>query len=193
MTPHVFPPALRLCSEVSRFGMARVLRRQSIAEHMFYVAHYALDVAQIIGWYKDIGGLLHYAIHHDLDEVITTDIPGPVKRSFGPLNMDYTQRLEKKWFGVSSDEYAVGAEIKAIVKVADRIEEIMYGAVETSLGNRVNGDAIMDKGYDMLAQALVDAVNKIKGSAEALSAIPTIVKDQVSEILTQSLSLPSHG
>ena len=192
MTPHVFPPALRLCSEVSRFGMARVLRRQSIAEHMFYVAHYAMDVAQIIQWHGNRAELLAYAIHHDLDEVITTDIPGPVKRSFGPLNMDYTERLEKKWFGVSSNEYAIDPEIKAIVKVADRIEEIMYGAVETSLGNRVNGDAIMDNGYRMLTRALVK-LNEYVPETEILSGIIESVRDQVSEILTQALSLPNHG
>jgi len=135
-----FAAAFRDLSYVPRWGILRSIRKQNVAEHSYYVALYADQLAALIQWEGDTAALLQYALLHDIDETITGDIPGPVKRAA----FDKTKMWNKirdtmaRRFG-TINVFRLNnplPEIKAIVAVADSIDEISYLIEETVLGNK---------------------------------------------------------
>lgn len=65
---------------VDRFSTCRVIKKESVAEHCFYVAFYSLMIA----WWCDnhtgqanlnVAEILTKALLHDLDEAATGDVP----------------------------------------------------------------------------------------------------------------------
>jgi len=135
-----FAAAFRDLAYVPRWGILRNIRNQSVAEHSYYVALYAEQLAELIMWDGNHVDVVRYALVHDIDETITGDIPGPVKRA--------AFDKEKTWnkirgamaqrFGLRTVRqfHTVNAEVKAIVSVADSIDEIAYLMEETILGNK---------------------------------------------------------
>jgi len=120
----------------------RVNRRQSVAEHSFYVALYAVEIARFIGWEGSYEQLMLHALTHDLDEIVTGDINSPTKRAMSKTakeDLDHWVSLKMRersspngaWFASYQDEQAT-----AIVKLADHIEGLFYLADEHSMGNR---------------------------------------------------------
>src|SRR5690606_20843295 len=89
MFPLHLTDALR-ASDVVRWQIVRVLKGQSVAEHSFNVALIALELADRLK--VDRGEVLHYAILHDLPEVLTGDIPTPTKRVIGKDLLDNFER-----------------------------------------------------------------------------------------------------
>ena len=135
-----FAAAFRDLSHVPRWGILRSIRKQSVAEHSYYVALYAEQLATVIQWDGDIAALLQYALLHDIDETVTGDIPGPVKRAaFDKAKMwDKIRDTMARRFG-TINVFRLNnplPEIKAIVAVADSIDEISYLIEETVLGNK---------------------------------------------------------
>ena len=135
-----FAAAFRDLSYVPRWGILRSIRKQSVAEHSYYVALYADQLATLIQWEGDTAALLQYALLHDIDETITGDIPGPVKRAaFDKTKMwDKIRDTMARRFG-TINVFRLNnplPEIKAIVAVADSIDEISYLVEENILGNR---------------------------------------------------------
>lgn len=194
-----FPVELRHLSDRDRFQVTRMIRRPLVAEHLFYVACYSKTVADLIEWGGPMDILLVYALQHDWDEVVSGDIPGPVKRGFKgtdgqPAENNYVADLVKKIFEPGHEQFlpiGLAFEVKAIVKVADRIDEIFTGAVEWSLGNRVNGQAVLEKGQDMLALAL-DNLRDIPGIKQD-HGITELVAERVNEILTVPFILSNNA
>jgi hypothetical protein len=64
-------------SGVTRWHIVRTVRPQSLAEHTFDVVMIARAVAKIAGY--DDYEIIKAALLHDLDEIITGDIPTPTK------------------------------------------------------------------------------------------------------------------
>jgi putative nucleotidyltransferase with HDIG domain len=118
---------------VPRWGIARTIRTQSVAEHSFYVAIYAEQLGYWLGF--DEGFLAHAALYHDIDECFMSDIPGPVKRNIsdkekmGAYRFSETQRR----FG---PQLILSDEIKSIIKCADLLDECFFLTDEIELGNK---------------------------------------------------------
>lgn len=149
----MFEREYRELSFVRRWGIHRRLLEQSVAEHSYYVALYAMQIAKFIGWPQnysgtvgELGGLLRAALLHDVPEVITGDPAGPVKRQtmammgeraigegvarrFGP---EVAIEIEAANHPTSN----AGKEIKAIVKVADSLDALFHLATEIQMGNQ---------------------------------------------------------
>jgi 5'-deoxynucleotidase YfbR-like HD superfamily hydrolase len=94
----------------------------------------------MIGWDGDYAELMRYALCHDLDETVTGDIPGPAKR----LAWDKGE-AEDALRGIMTDKYgcdvvdarsSAPGSIRAIVSVADSIDEVCYLTEEILSGNR---------------------------------------------------------
>lgn len=107
-----------LLQQVKRYPICYVNRDQSVAEHSYNVLLIAL---WLIEEEKDRdleAEVITYAIHHDIDEIETGDIPSSFKR-----------RLRKECPAVikvlDGDKFVV-PEVRAIVKLADCIEAIYY-------------------------------------------------------------------
>lgn len=126
-------------AHVPRWVIARTHRRQSVAEHSYFVALYARQIAIEIG-YDRLEDLLTYALWHDLSETVTGDIPGPVKRSginAAVLSSAIEPVMEDK-FGegvVSQMRESNSSAIAKIVSVADTVEELCFLHEEQLMGN----------------------------------------------------------
>lgn len=134
-----FSSAWRDMAHVPRWAILRKNRTQSLAEHSYYVSLYALHVAQIIGWRGNYASLLSHALYHDMDETVSGDIPGPYKRTAVDKSKgrDATARVlsERFGYGVVNKVLGVDDEIKAIISVADTIDELCYLIEEVRSGN----------------------------------------------------------
>ena len=98
---------------VKRWTIVETMRPQNLAEHTFNVVAIARAMAKIIG--VDDTNIMKYAFDHDLDEILTGDIPTPAKDMMGTAD---------QYEGKSKDE--CGTTEIAIVRLADIIEAIWY-------------------------------------------------------------------
>lgn len=156
-----FERELRDLAHVPRWSIARKIKTQSVAEHSFYVAVYADQLAKLCGWYDQpehslagVGlvppaypgdlkryGLVVCALWHDVEESFTGDIPGPFKRQVsGDLMQRVTLReAERRFFEYPRPDFSkTGQEMSAIIRVANILDEYFYLLGEKQMGNRAN-------------------------------------------------------
>jgi hypothetical protein len=141
----MFEPERRDLSWVPRWGIVRCNRRQSVADHSYFVTCYGLKIAEMIGW-PDVGDgpdyhggldfqmkydLAVYLLRHDEDEAVSGDIPGPIKR-MGGFDCTKLDSILLDRFGPPPTVHPGTKEIK---KAADLVDECMYLAGEINSGN----------------------------------------------------------
>ena len=131
----MFERELRQLSFVPRWVITRNLRTQSVAEHSFYVAVYAEQLAIWLGYEGDWQALIHAALWHDAEECFTGDIPGPTKRSI--IDSDRCEKFImkglKERFG--NQVFNITEEQRVILKIANLLDEVFYQAGEEEMGN----------------------------------------------------------
>lgn len=120
---------------VKRYHVKRTHRTQSIAEHTFGML---MLVKQVTEGYPEYGGrslatMYEAVLHHDLPELMTGDVPAPIKRvhpELGPLMDSIEQQLVPLYRdpGLTADE-------GALVKWADRMELVLWCLEEVRMGN----------------------------------------------------------
>jgi 5'-deoxynucleotidase YfbR-like HD superfamily hydrolase len=136
-------------SFVPRWAIIRTIRQQSVAEHTFYVALYAEQLARRMEWAGDHAALMRYALYHDVAECFTSDVPGPVKHR--AMDAEKWAGMERagvrERFGKDVEEIIYGAddEIRAIVKVADGLDELGFLQTEAQLGNKAIEEVYYDR------------------------------------------------
>lgn len=134
-----FSPDWRDMAYVPRWAIARRNRHQYLAEHSYFVAVYADQIARLIGWKGDYADLMRHALYHDIDETVTGDIPGPAKRKAWNKMQSELQinpvLADKFGQDVTDARSASSGEIKAIVSAADSIEEMAFISEELISGN----------------------------------------------------------
>ena len=134
----MFERELRTLSFVPRWVITRNIKTQSVAEHSFYVAVYAGQIAEFLNWHEDdpicTVNLLHAALWHDVEECFTGDIPGPTKRDLGWSGRGswLYGEIEKR-FGNEVTE--ITEDARRILKVANLLDEVFYKATEINMGN----------------------------------------------------------
>jgi len=104
---------LMLAQDVKRWVIVRTAKDQSLAEHTFNVVMIARAICKELGVRDD--KVIKYALDHDLDEILTGDIPTPAKDRLG-INTAYD--------GKSFEE--CNGEEKSIVALADIIEAMHF-------------------------------------------------------------------
>lgn len=135
MKPLVKAELFRDAAAVKRYHAKRVLREQSVGAHSFNMM---LLVQQVMpNCRKEV---LLAVMHHDLPELVTGDIPAPIKRAhpmLGPLMDEIEQDLAPLYhdFKLFEDEAAV-------VKWADRMELVLWCLEEYRMGNTYTKDTI---------------------------------------------------
>lgn len=106
----------RVLNHVPRWSTVPVIRRQSVGEHCFLVARYAL---LIMDNYPEAefnkGQVLHLALTHDDLELDIGDLPSPSKKN---------------------TNYDMPTLEHGVVKVADRLEANQYAMEEFTMGNK---------------------------------------------------------
>lgn len=117
------------------------LNQDTIANHSYYVAIYAHQIARLIQWDGHLARLLFMALVHDLDETVTGDIVSPVKRAILDVDRYRTyvgekmqQRMPDIW-----NQTMKGAvqepDAALIIEAADRLDAFLFLLVERRMGN----------------------------------------------------------
>lgn len=169
----MFSRYLRVLAHVPRWVVVPVIRRQTVAEHSFFVAHY---VAELLDHpvFKDKHSdwkyaAMRYAVMHDRSEARMGDFPGPIKRMISdPVQRMRTEQKAEASLGPSPYKDDL---IKRLVKAADTIEEYFYLCSEQQMGSRVV-EVLLFEGMDRMDRALRDIgchdlMDKIIGEAHA--------------------------
>lgn len=139
---------IRDLDHARRWGVARFLNEQSVAEHSYFVVVYSAWIWKAAGFQVDnigLGPLLDYAAFHDVAEQFTTDIPGPVKRALiDPERMKaYEEAGILERYGHFVPTKSPSPLVTAIVKVADLMDECAYLIGEERLGNTTVGQLFL--------------------------------------------------
>lgn len=194
---------------LQRWGIVRLVRPQSVAEHTFLVAHYANDLCVFLGVSTDIHlATLQLALWHDAkDEIFTGDLPGPNKRSLleaiGPdAKKRWSARLAK-WAertfkglyhrsGGHTAHMGTTAEVvELILKTADWLEAAVKMATEAQLGNRCAERHIMPNLNGALATA-VDLIFRLTGEEISSDEVP-LVPNRAEQVYAELESMLRHA
>jgi len=131
------PKHYRSVEDLHRWQIVRLIKEQSVAEHMFQVAHFAHIIATHLGYGEHHKyQLMCMALTHDLAEMETGDIPSPLKKA-GAINREKLEEYEK---GVNSRKFHIASvpenkELEAVLKIADLGEAALKMYTEVIIGN----------------------------------------------------------
>lgn len=136
---------------INRWGLMRNLSYETLSEHCFEVAVMSHVLALIgntkFGKSYDVNKIAVYSLYHDMSEILTGDLPTPVKYYNSEIKDAY-KKIEKNAEGIILDllptdtkkEYETLFELtaseKAIVKSADKICAYIKCMNELSGGNK---------------------------------------------------------
>ena len=146
-------------SDVIRYSGTKVLNKENLAEHSYYVSVLADGIAEDIEQKFDISidryKVLKYALYHDIEEIFTGDLVTPVKYK----SKDPRIKFEEVWNQILKEElqshFSENAHIaemiikahneydekkdevleNQIVKFADILQALSYTMSELHLGN----------------------------------------------------------
>ena len=145
-------------SGVTRWHIVRTVRPQSLAEHTFDVVMIARAIAKIAG--VDDYEIIKAALLHDLDEIITGDIPTPTKQKA----RDNGFEINDLYKSVTGRE--LGPDEATIIHLADKMADLywlwlhalgphsnrVYEEMAEAYNNYVRGESIPDN----IREAAVD-------------------------------------
>ena len=137
---------------ITRWGLMRNTRKENIAEHSLEVAIIAHLLCEIknkrFGGNVDACKAIKLALYHDVPEIITGDLPTPVKYYSPVISEAYKDvekaATEKLLLGIPEDlrdsykeifDDESDPEIRAIVKAADKISALIKCIEERQTGN----------------------------------------------------------
>jgi HD superfamily phosphodiesterase len=146
---------IMLAQDVKRWTIVRTIRDQSLAEHTFNVTMIARAIARKLN--IDDCRIIKYALDHDLDEILTGDIPTPAKARL---------KISTSYDGKSFKE--CDSRESSIVAMADIIEAIAF-ITDNQVGRHAHtvGDYLMDRFQNRcnligaMDPALVEACNSV--------------------------------
>ena len=126
---------------VPRWTIVRTIRKQSVAEHSFYVALWADRIAELMGIHDPEfrHALGRYALVHDMAEIYTGDTPSPFKSHLNRDEVNIVEWLVSTRLFLGIDDYflfVVDHALKQIVKTADFIEALVFLYEEQQMGNK---------------------------------------------------------
>lgn len=164
MTPEELQSVLNLHT-IRRWQIVEMTRDQSVVEHAFRVWALALDLYDHLftvehnSFERDSIGRL--ALLHDIDEVITGDIPSTVKAFLDTLSSGITAKMKET---IMAKHFpTLGASLRGmertfgylIVKIADNVEAMLY--LEQYGREGVNRDKVYDSRLEFINMTLEHA------------------------------------
>ncbi len=137
---------------ISRWALMKNTRTENLAEHSFHVAVLAHALAviarDVFGKEIDPGRAASAALYHDMSEILTGDLPTPIKY-YGSDIKDAYKRIEREASetllsnlteemkkGISDAALEEDTEIKKLVKAADKLDAYIKCREELASGNR---------------------------------------------------------
>ena len=144
----------RNLGRIFRFNAKPRIEEESVAEHSFYVALYAMIIADLEsqrGLRINMERLLRSAILHDLEESMTGDILHGFKYSSPSLSREINRmslmfyknlsshlpkRLARKYMEIRTNAKNPKTIEGKILEAADKLEVLIYALGEISMGNQ---------------------------------------------------------
>lgn len=154
-----------LLPTISRWNIIDMRRKQSVAEHSFGVLIYSMSLYKFMqqetphntfDWFS----LVEWAIDHDMDEIMSGDMPAPMKAAIEAVSPGAVEAASANMMATKLPSYTIRKNASAgsypydIVKIADKLEEVLY--------NKAHGhdwraaDALTD-GLRLLRERLLKA------------------------------------
>lgn len=133
-------------SIVPRWTIVTTIQKQTVADHCFRVARLVERMATEFGLSATIRQTaVELALHHDDDEHVTGDIPSIAKKYLDKdaLHRDFPSRTH------------LDAVVRDVIKVADKVEAIIFLRTEKALGNQT-----VDKVLRHVCESLYDYCQK---------------------------------
>lgn len=148
---HHFYAMLSRMKNIYRWGLMRNTKQENLSEHSLEVAFVAHALAVIKN--RRLGGNINpnevatAAMFHDTTEIITGDMPTPIKY-YNPEIRDIYKQIEtvagdrlvnmlpEDLRDDFKDFYAPDEETKRIIKAADKISALIKCIEELNMGNR---------------------------------------------------------
>lgn len=127
----------REAADVKRYHTKRTIGTQTVGQHTFGMLMLVKQVTEGQYHQDDINELYHRVMHHDLPELMTGDVPGPIKRAhpqLGPLMDEIEQDLAPLYR--MDNELTFTGDLEALLKWADRMDGAMWCMEELRMGNR---------------------------------------------------------
>ena len=126
-------PEERELAHVPRWCIVRTVRTQSVAEHAFFVARYAVEIARAMDITPRVE-FIEYCLRHDDDELHSGDIPAPYKRAMRLETPKPMTLTDKEWI---------------VFKAADILEGVLFLVDEQLLGNKTVQPVILELTNEM--------------------------------------------
>ena len=135
---------------IARWGLMRGTRQENLSEHTLevaYMTHALVSLGnQRFGRQLDPGQAVLYALYHDCSEILTGDLPTPVKYHNDALRTAYKAveaeaagRLLQKLPPELRQDFApcfdIPADYAPLVKAADKLSALIKCQEEKSSGN----------------------------------------------------------
>jgi 5'-deoxynucleotidase YfbR-like HD superfamily hydrolase len=139
---------LREAAAVKRYHTKRTIRTQNLADHTYGILQIILAVDP-----QPSLNLIKAAMHHDLAEVLTGDIPAPAKRMFPDLR-EALQSAEHS-DGQLSPVFELTDDEQALLKWADTAELCFWCLEEYLMGNRLAFNTFATGVNYLMEQSLV--------------------------------------
>lgn len=165
---------------IKRWGLMRNTTPESLSEHTAEVAAIAHALAVIgntvYGKSYDEGRVTCLALFHDAPEVFTGDLPTPIKyfspemkNGYSLIENQATEKLVSKLPPELRDEYRAllspdekDAELKVLVKIADKLSAYIKCLTEEASGNRefLNAKASLEEALNSYNSVELDYFRK---------------------------------
>lgn len=152
-------------SGVTRWHIVRTVRPQSLAEHTFDVVMIARAIAKIAG--VDDYEIIKAALLHDLDEIVTGDIPTPTKQKA----RDNGFEINDLYKSVTGRQ--LGTDEATIIHLADKMADL-YWLWLHALGPHSN------QVYETMAEAYNNYVRS--------ESVPDNIREAATDVQMQVLS-----
>lgn len=150
MQNHFYAMMSRM-KNIYRWGLMRNTRMENLSEHSLETAQIAHALAVIknkrLGGNVDPAFVALSAMYHDSSEIITGDMPTPVKYNNDEIKKAYKQMesaAEDRLISMLPEDfkdefkkiYNPSQEVKRIIKAADKLSAIIKCIEELNMGNR---------------------------------------------------------
>lgn len=170
MSYHFFALMSRM-RYIGRWGLMRSVEQENVSEHSHMVAVLAHALAVIenekFGGSIDVGEVAVAALYHDAPEILTGDLPTPVKyynpeikTAYKAVEQTSAERLLALLPREFQDIYrpyvseTCSPEVERVVKAADKLSAYIKCVEETKAGNHEFDDALKQVGAALEANPL---------------------------------------
>ena len=158
---------------IARWSLMRNTRTENVAEHSFHVsvlAHALAVIARdVFGRNIDPGAVAAAALYHDMPEILTGDLPTPIKYYGSDIKNAY-KRIEREATetllsnltdemrpGISEVAATENPETEMLVKAADKFSALIKCMEEKKAGNKEFDSAFKTTEASIKAMELPEA------------------------------------